>query len=85
VGGVELACTHSLNFFFVLFFFNCQADDLLHMQNANLHCLPENYSLKYYRMHHLSYAQVGAAENMGLNVLFCFLFHREGRAVNYES
>jgi len=32
--------------------------DLMNMQNANLHCLPENYQLKYYLYHGLSWPQL---------------------------
>jgi peptide alpha-N-acetyltransferase len=32
--------------------------DLLAIQNANLHCLPENYQLKYYFYHVLSWSQL---------------------------
>ena len=34
------------------------AEDLIEMQNANLHCLPENYQLKYYMYHYLSWPQL---------------------------
>ena len=30
-------------------------DDLIATQNANLHCLPENYQMKYYMYHKLSW------------------------------
>ncbi|KAH0789654.1 acetyltransferase, GNAT family protein [Histomonas meleagridis] len=30
-----------------------QVDDLIQMQNANLHCLPENYHMWYWIYHHL--------------------------------
>jgi peptide alpha-N-acetyltransferase len=33
-------------------------DDLLSMQNTNLWCLPENYNLKYYYYHILSWPQL---------------------------
>ena len=33
-------------------------DDLLSMQDANLHCLPENYQMKYYLYHILSWPQL---------------------------
>ena len=33
-------------------------DDLLHMQNTNLWCLPENYNMKYYYYHILSWPQL---------------------------
>ena len=34
------------------------ADDLIQMQNSNLWCLPENYQLKYYLYHLLSWPQL---------------------------
>jgi len=33
-------------------------DDLLYMQNANLWCLPENYQMKYYFYHLLTWPQL---------------------------
>mmetsp|Transcript_18296 Transcript_18296/g.25442 ORF Transcript_18296/g.25442 Transcript_18296/m.25442 type:complete len:137 (-) Transcript_18296:248-658(-) len=33
-------------------------DDLLEMQNCNLFCLPENYQMKYYLYHILSWPQL---------------------------
>lgn len=33
-------------------------DDLLQMQTANLWCLPENYQMKYYLYHVLSWPQL---------------------------
>jgi ribosomal protein S18 acetylase RimI-like enzyme len=30
-------------------------EDLIELQNANLHCLPENYQMKYYLYHGLSW------------------------------
>ena len=40
------------------------ADDLISMQNSNLWCLPENYQLKYYLYHALSWPQLlHVAEN----------------------
>ncbi|GBG34610.1 N-alpha-acetyltransferase 10 [Hondaea fermentalgiana] len=33
-------------------------EDLLAMQNCNLHCLPENYQMKYYVYHELSWPQL---------------------------
>lgn len=35
-----------------------QVDDLMEMQNCNLFCLPENYQLKYYLYHILSWPQL---------------------------
>jgi peptide alpha-N-acetyltransferase len=35
-----------------------RVDDLMNMQNANLHCLPENYQMKYYFYHALSWPQL---------------------------
>ena len=34
------------------------AADLINMQAANLWCLPENYQLKYYLYHYLSWPQL---------------------------
>jgi len=40
------------------------AEDLIQMQNSNLWCLPENYALKYYLYHVLSWPQLlHVAEN----------------------
>eukprot|EP01132_Coremiostelium_polycephalum_P003767 gene3767-4691_t len=36
----------------------CQVGDLLAMQNANLTCLPENYQMKYYLYHFLTWPQL---------------------------
>ncbi len=33
-------------------------EDLLKMQNANLLCLPENYNLRYYYYHILSWPEL---------------------------
>ena len=35
-----------------------QPDDLLNMQHCNLLCLPENYQMKYYFYHELSWPQL---------------------------
>ena len=35
-----------------------QPDDLLNVQHCNLLCLPENYQMKYYFYHGLSWPQV---------------------------
>jgi ribosomal protein S18 acetylase RimI-like enzyme len=35
-----------------------EISDLISMQNTNLHCLPENYQLKYYFYHGLSWPQL---------------------------
>ncbi|UJR14165.1 hypothetical protein I4U23_001160 [Adineta vaga] len=37
---------------------NATPDDLINMQNCNLLCLPENYQLKYYFYHGLSWPQL---------------------------
>lgn len=34
------------------------ADDITAIQNANLHCLPENYQMKYFMYHLLSWPQI---------------------------
>ena len=43
------------------------SDDLIQMQNSNLWCLPENYQLKYYLYHILSWPQLlhVAEDHMG--------------------
>ncbi len=47
-----------------------QAEDLLNMQNCNLLCLPENYQMKYYFYHCLSWPQLSyvAEDDNGLIV-----------------
>ena len=35
-----------------------QPEDLMHMQHCNLLCLPENYQMKYYLYHGLSWPQL---------------------------
>jgi hypothetical protein len=43
-----------------------QVNDLINMQHCNLLCLPENYQMKYYLYHALSWPQVSyVAENEG--------------------
>ncbi|XP_020007052.2 N-alpha-acetyltransferase 11 [Castor canadensis] len=37
---------------------NAQPDDLMNMQHCNLLCLPENYQMKYYFYHGLSWPQL---------------------------
>ncbi|CAF1519701.1 unnamed protein product [Adineta ricciae] len=37
---------------------NATTEDLINMQNCNLLCLPENYQLKYYFYHELSWPQL---------------------------
>ena len=37
---------------------NATVDDLLQMQHCNLSCLPENYQMKYYFYHSLSWPQL---------------------------
>lgn len=34
------------------------AQDLIEMQHCNLMCLPENYQMKYYLYHYLSWPQL---------------------------
>ena len=41
---------------FAFFFF--QTEDLMNMQHCNLLCLPENYQMKYYMYHGLSWPQL---------------------------
>ena len=40
-------------------------DDLWEMQHCNLMCLPENYTMKYYLYHSLSWPQLLPAESDG--------------------
>ena len=43
-----------------------QPEDLLNMQHCNLLCLPENYQMKYYFYHALSWPQLSyVAEDEG--------------------
>uniref|UniRef100_A0A8B9NF74 Uncharacterized protein n=1 Tax=Accipiter nisus TaxID=211598 RepID=A0A8B9NF74_9AVES len=37
---------------------NARPEDLMNMQHCNLLCLPENYQMKYYFYHGLSWPQV---------------------------
>lgn len=37
---------------------NANVEDLLQMQNTNLWCLPENYQMKYYFYHIMSWPQL---------------------------
>ena len=37
---------------------NATVDDLFQMQHCNLSCLPENYQMKYYFYHWLSWPQL---------------------------
>ena len=43
------------------FKFPFQPEDLMNMQHCNLLCLPENYQMKYYFYHGLSWPQVGSS------------------------
>jgi len=48
----------------------CQIGDLMSMQNANLTCLPENYQMKYYLYHFLTWPQLSfVAEDDKENVV----------------
>lgn len=38
-----------------------QPEDLMNMQHCNLLCLPENYQMKYYFYHGLSWPQVSSS------------------------
>ena len=44
-----------------------QTEDLMNMQHCNLLCLPENYQMKYYMYHGLSWPQLSfvAEDNSG--------------------
>lgn len=59
-----------------------QVADLLKIQNANLHCLPENYQMKYYLYHALSWPQlIYIAEDYKGNVVGYVLAKMEEDAV----
>lgn len=47
--------------------------DLIELQNANLHCLPENYQMKYYLYHGLSWPHLS----------FLARDHSTGKVVGY--
>jgi len=48
----------------------CTVDDMLSMQHCNLLCLPENYQLKYYLYHNLTWPQLSyVAEDDGGKVV----------------
>ena len=44
----------------IIYFFTfiLQTNDLMNMQHCNLLCLPENYQMKYYMYHGLSWPQL---------------------------
>ena len=44
-----------------------QPDDLMNMQHCNLLCLPENYQMKYYFYHGLSWPQVSPSSAAGVS------------------
>lgn len=45
-------------------------DDIISMQNTNLWCLPENYNMKYYYYHILSWPQLlHVAEVAGIDFM----------------
>jgi peptide alpha-N-acetyltransferase len=49
---------------------NLQVEDLVQVQNCNVHSLPENYQLKYYIYHLLSWPQCSwVAENEDGNIV----------------
>ena len=50
--GSMLVCSHAASLF------PSQPEDLLNMQHCNLLCLPENYQMKYYFYHALSWPQL---------------------------
>lgn len=51
-------CQASFNHELIVLF-DTQPEDLMNMQHCNLLCLPENYQMKYYFYHGLSWPQVG--------------------------
>jgi ribosomal protein S18 acetylase RimI-like enzyme len=58
VGGVLLSPPSHQQAPMPLSIRNARADDLVQMQNTNLWCLPENYQMKYYLYHMLSWPQL---------------------------
>ncbi|KAA0187888.1 hypothetical protein HAZT_HAZT007162 [Hyalella azteca] len=69
-----------------------QPEDLMHMQHCNLLCLPENYQMKYYLYHGLSWPQLSyVAEDDRGNIvggkgeIECIhkKAHRESRAAQH--
>ena len=50
-----LTVTYDSNLIFIYFL---QTNDLMNMQHCNLLCLPENYQMKYYMYHGLSWPQL---------------------------
>jgi ribosomal protein S18 acetylase RimI-like enzyme len=48
-----------------------ECEDLLNAQNCNLLCLPENYQLKYYIYHILSWPQLSYVAEDTAKVKFC--------------
>ena len=41
-----------------MYLYMWQANDLLEVQNSNLWCLPENYQMKYYYYHIMTWPQL---------------------------
>uniref|UniRef100_A0A8C7Y7U5 Uncharacterized protein n=1 Tax=Oryzias sinensis TaxID=183150 RepID=A0A8C7Y7U5_9TELE len=55
---------------------NARPEDLMNMQHCNLLCLPENYQMKYYFYHGLSWPQYKCAHFRVLYLLLkWFSFH----------
>jgi peptide alpha-N-acetyltransferase len=60
--------------------------DLFAMQNCNLSCLPENYQMKYYMYHILSWPQLlYVAEDRPGHIVGYVLSKMEEDSVNSES
>lgn len=56
---VSASCYNSNN---VIEYFLFKPEDLMNMQHCNLLCLPENYQMKYYFYHGLSWPQVHVSD-----------------------
>ena len=53
-----------------------QPEDLINMQHCNLLCLPENYQMKYYLYHGLSWPQLSyVAEDENKKVIIIIHFY----------
>jgi hypothetical protein len=55
--------------------FLVQPDDLMNMQHCNLLCLPENYQMKYYFYHGLSWPQLSYVAEDEKGKIVGYIFH----------
>jgi hypothetical protein len=51
-------CSIEIKRWFYFFSYQFKPEDLMNMQHCNLLCLPENYQMKYYMYHDLSWPQL---------------------------